>query len=410
MPDNKTNNKITDNKKIDVSYIERLLSESGIDVYGILGDNDFYKYYADVKAYHENSPTEFCDYDVMDRLSLKSVVENAKSAIVIAVPYELINDKTFDKKVDSLYGIVSNGAWEFDYHILIKSILNDVLDKLVSEYAGIFDIVGEISADTSPMIDRILAKESGIGLYGRNTCIINERYGTSFYIGTLILNAAIDVTVDDNTDLDKINMLISDSDFGNGIYSDIKCVKCSKCVELCPGNALNGDYTMNVSKCISYLTQKKVLDFDEMEKIGTRVYGCDVCQVVCPYNKDRRESIVINERFKRNTPNQIDLMEVISLSNKELQRRYRSSGFIWRGPKIIKRNCMIGIGNYKSSIGLEFIVNNIDKFNDELAKTALWSIFRIDSKFALKYLDEQGNNLYVKYTEYIELLKQRYSV
>lgn len=410
MSDIKINNIKTSNKKIDISYIKQLLSESGIDVYRILSDEDFSKYYDDVKAYHENSPTEFCDYDVTDRLSLKAVNDNAKSAIVIAVPYELINDKKFDKKVDSLYGTVSNCAWEFDYHTLLKSILGEVLNKLVINYAGVFDVEGEIAVDTSPLVDRILAKESGIGLYGRNTCIINDKYGTSFYIGTLILNTDTDITANDNTDFDKMNMSINDSYFGEGLYSHIKCENCTKCVELCPGNALNGDNTMNVSKCISYLTQKKVLDFDEMEKIGTRVYGCDVCQAVCPYNIDISDRSVINERFKRNTPNQVDLMEVISISNKEIQRRYKSSGFIWRGPNIIKRNCMIGIGNHKSMIGFDFIINNIDKFSDELAKTALWSIFRIDSNFALKYLAEQGNYLYTKYTEYIELLKQKYMV
>lgn len=392
--------------KIDKSFINKVLMDLGVYVHGTVNNIDMLAYYDKVKAYHSISPTEFCDYKAEDRLGLNSVLPGAKSAVVIAIPYNLINRIKLDRVAGAIYGTVSNSAWEFDYHNVLRNILDQMLvcikEHMIREHNK-WDVEGTIAVDTSPLVDRILAKESGIGHYGKNTCIINDLYGTAFYIGSLILN--VEISMDERS-----YTLLQDDKQEQHNNQNIKCQSCSKCVELCPGNALNGDYTMDVKRCISYLTQKKDLTFDEMKRIGTRIYGCDICQTVCPHNIKQDDKNTTDDRFIRTTSNKLDMIKILSMSNKEIQRIFKNSGFIWRGPKIIKRNCMIGLGNQKSLMGFEFIINNMEKFSDDLALTALWALFVIDKHKTVVYLETTGKKYSEKYSEHVKALMGKFIV
>jgi epoxyqueuosine reductase len=240
-----------------------------------------------------------------NRINAKHIMQDAKSIIVCAFPY-YIGEKENSNLSKYCYGK--------DYHIVAKDILQTICNYLVTEING-FEY--KIFVDNGPLVDRHLAYLSGIGYFGINNNIITDEYGSYVFIGYIINNY----------------------EFHSDEPLPKTCVKCGKCVEYCPGNALLGSFEMNPKRCLSYLTQKKEeLSKEELKilKSGDKVFGCDICQDVCPHNKNILKTNI--QEFMENIINRLDYNEISDISNKEFKRRYGDRAFSWRGKNIIKRN------------------------------------------------------------------------
>lgn len=370
--------------------IGNFIESINVPVYSVTDKYDFFNIKEDLKKYNKDNPLEFCDDSIEERLDASFLLKDVGSIITILIPYELKGNiaRADDLEIDA---IVTNNAWEIDYHSQLRDKLIQIAKYIEREHD---DLLYKCIVDTSPLIDRRIAYEAGLGCYGKSTFLINEELGTAFYIASLLINKKIDEL---GLEVEKKEKFVSDNNMRlkNDIYTSCDiCLDCDKCVKYCPGHALNGDYTINSNKCVSYLTQKKgLLSYDERKLITNRLYGCDVCQIVCPYNK---KTYAINDEYKRNTSNVLDAMQLISLSNKQLRKLYKLSGFIWRGPNILKRNAIIIIGNSKSEIGYEYLEKNYFKLSIEHRLYALWSMFNIDHtrfldfiKLKLELLDEE---------------------
>ena len=242
---------------------------------------------------------------VENRIDPRHTMENVKSIIVCAFPYyngEIKNSN------------ISKYCQGQDYHIVVKEILQKICDYLVKEIPN-FEY--KYFADNGPLVDRHLAYLSGIGYFGINNNIITDEYGSYVFIGYIMSN--YEFTTDEP--LQKT------------------CIKCMKCVKYCPGNAILGNYDMNPKRCLSYITQKKEELTEEeifLLKKEKKVFGCDICQDVCPHNKNI--PITDIKDFKNNIISNLEYDEINSISNKEFKRRYGNRAFSWRGRKIIKRN------------------------------------------------------------------------
>ena len=120
------------------------------------------------------------------------------------------------------------------------------------------------------------------------------------------------------------------------------CIKCNKCVKYCPGNAILGNYELNPKRCLSYITQKKE-ELSEEErnllKDNKKIFGCDICQDICPHNNNIQKTNIIE--FIDNQITNLNYEEINNISNKEFKRRYGDRAFSWRGKKIIQRNMEI---------------------------------------------------------------------
>ena len=251
--------------------------------------------------------------DLEKRVNPKLIMENAKSIIVCVFPYHI---------EDKYESNISRYCYGMDYHLVIKEKLNEICEEIKSvdekfEY--------RVFADNGPLVDRYLAYLAGIGYYGVNNNLITDKYGSYVFIGYIVNN--YDLEVDNPTNK--------------------TCIKFNKCVKYCPGNALEGNYKMNPKKCLSYITQKKEeLTLEEKDKMKKNklIFGCDICQIVCPHNKDICESNI--EEFTTDLITNLDEEEISSISNKEFKRRYKNRAFSWRGRNIIKRN--MDIVNEKS--------------------------------------------------------------
>lgn len=352
--------------------LDKFIDELGVPVYGVTNRLEYFDISEDLKKYNKDNPLEFCSDKLEERLSSSSVLKDVKSIITLLIPYELESNIPVNDDI-KIAAVISNNAWEMDYHSQLKEKLVQVGEYLASFFE---DLEYECVVDTSPLIDRRIAYESGIGCYGKNTFLINETLGTAFYIGALLVNKELNKKNISSSE-DQECAISSENGNKRALYRNCSiCSECDLCVKYCPGHALNGEYTIDSNKCISYLTQKKgVLSYDERKLINNRLYGCDICQKVCPYSKNKFE---IEKEYKRTSSNAVDAMELIKTSNKQLRKKYKTSGFIWRGPNVLKRNAIIIIGNSKNEDGLRFLIDYYFELSIEHRLYVLWAVFSID--------------------------------
>lgn len=201
-----------------------------------------------------------------------------------------------------------------DYHLVIKKKLSPVCDFIRTLMS---DAECEIFADTGPEVDRQLAYEAGLGFYGKNKMLINDDFGSYFFIGYILCN--LNLTPD--TPLQKT------------------CMGCNRCMENCPGGALGKDFDIN--RCASHISQKKG-NLTESEiailKKSSLVFGCDICQRICPHNNITPKPM---EDFTKDLIDNINLSDLESLSNREFMKKYKNRAFSWRGKGVLERNIKV---------------------------------------------------------------------
>lgn len=191
------------------------------------------------------------------RLNPTLLVEDSKSVISL-----LLNYFPEETQVDDSFKI-SKYAYGTDYHYVIKDKLKELYDFILEE---IGEVGGRMFVDSAPVMDKAWAKKSGLGWIGKNSNLIHPKHGSFFFIAELIL----DLELEDD-----------------GPIKDY-CGRCTKCIDACPTEAIVEPYVVDGSKCISYLTielKDAIIPGEFKEKMDDWMFGCDVCQDVCPWNR-----------------------------------------------------------------------------------------------------------------------------
>jgi epoxyqueuosine reductase len=164
-------------------------------------------------------------------------------------------------------GRIARYALGDDYHEVMKDRLHDLADWLRATVPG---TKTRSSVDTAPVMEKELAARAGIGWMGKNTCIINEKIGSFILLGQILttLDLPVDEPVED------------------------RCGSCTRCIEACPTSAITSEYQMDATRCISYLTieHREEIAAELQPRMGDWIYGCDVCQEVCPWNRKSPET------------------------------------------------------------------------------------------------------------------------
>lgn len=192
------------------------------------------------------------------RLDPRLLVENTKSIIVVGLNYY---PKVQQNDPDA--PIIAKYAYGKDYHFVLKDRLNQLLQYIHTE---IGDVSGRAFVDSAPILEHAWAKRAGLGWIGKNSLLLNRKLGSFLFLGELLID--MDLEYDE----------AKEQDF---------CGGCSKCIRSCPTGAITQPYVVNGSKCISYFTIELKDDIpEEMKgKFRNRVFGCDICQDVCPWNR-----------------------------------------------------------------------------------------------------------------------------
>lgn len=293
----------------------------------------------------------FEEKDLEKRIDPLKVWKDGKSIISILISYA---QKSPSPPSKGLYGNISKSAWGEDYHIVLRDKMQRLMEEINRE---IMTIDYRSFVDTGPLIEREVAYRAGLGTYGKNGFIIHKELGSWIFIGNII----VDIEIEEDKPLNKTS-----------------CGNCTLCIEHCPTGAIEAPYLFNAKKCISYLTQKKEILTEEERKImGNQIYGCDICQEVCPQNKKLKS--IYNESFKADAQTAFpDIGKLLQMSNKEFKEKFKKTAAGWRGKKVLQRNGIIALGNSKDKRGLPIL--------EEMLKDSRWEI-KYYTNWALRQMD-----------------------
>lgn len=281
----------------------------------------------------------------------QSRLPGAKSVIVLALNYY---SEDPPKQNDSVYGKISRYARVPDYHKVIEKKLK-ALGKFIMAEAGC-QVTSRYYVDTGPLFEKALAQRAGLGFIGKNTLLLTKEFGSWVFLAELV------VDIDLEYDLPHTGT----------------CGNCTLCVEACPTDALNGDYSMNGSKCIAYYTieNKDEIPETERSKIGEWLFGCDICQEVCPYTRKAQPSEFHTESDSKVKPGSIDVLELLKIRNDEEFREHLSQTPLLRSKRSgLLRNAAIVAGNSNNQEVLSALKDAAQNDPDSLVRShALWAL------------------------------------
>ena len=272
----------------------------------------------------------------------------AKSAILLAVNYDQGLD-VFARLEKKSTGVISTYALNRDYHDLIKSKLK----TLASWFAGVSGHDVKVFVDTAPLMEKPLAAQAGLGWQGKHTNLVSRKLGSWFFIGSILTTAELEF---DEPEIDH-------------------CGTCRACLDICPTKAFTAPHQIDARRCISYLTiEHKGHVAPEFRKaMGNRIYGCDDCLGVCPWNKFARESSEIKLKAREDLVSP-SLLELLKLDDADFRKLFSSSPVKRIGRERFIRNCLIAAGN-SGDIHLRLAVRAL--LNDPSAivsETAHWAL------------------------------------
>jgi epoxyqueuosine reductase len=277
---------------------------------------------------------------------------------------------------DGPRGWISRYAWGDDYHDVLRSRLNALVAELRERFDQPFESLAY--ADTGPLQERVFAKYAGIGWIGKNTLVLNQRMGSWFFLGavltTLELAPSLETAEAPPADL---------------------CGSCTRCIDACPTNALFAPYEMDARRCISYLTieLRGAIPGEFREAIGNHVYGCDICQDVCPWNRRAPATAVAEFQprvFDESASGGVTwlfrpkLTALAGISEDEYKSAFRGSAIKRTKHRGIVRNACIALGNAKLERGAAAhqeavtVLQRLSTSSDAVIKdSALWALARI---------------------------------
>jgi epoxyqueuosine reductase len=303
------------------------------------------------------------------------VLAGARSAIVCALnyntPHPYSSEAPGPESDRGARGWISRYAWGRDYHEVLWERLNALADALKERFPEPHQ--SRAYADTGPVAERLFAKYAGLGWLGKNTLLLNEKMGSWFFLGVIF------TTLEFSPSLARDEMPPADL-----------CGNCRQCLDACPTGAFVEPYVMDARRCISYLTIELRGNVPEefRERIGENVYGCDICQEVCPYNRDAPVATIPDFEPREFKPNE-SLFEprlewLAGMGEEEFRGKFRGSAMKrtkWQG---LVRNACIALGNAKLQRGssehtriVELLRRLEGSSEAVIAESARWALSRI---------------------------------
>lgn len=290
------------NKKLIIKFCNGL----GIDLVGF----SKCRIYEELRPYftlrqEQGLVNEFEEKNIDNKIDPFYYMKEGKTIITLVFPYKYL----MPKNKDIYFSIYTLGM---DYHKVVSSYLKKVCDFIESIGGKAVHLV-----DSNNLPERYIASQSGVGFIGKNNMLITEKYGSYVFLGEIITDLCIE------PDIPK----------------EQGCGECNLCLISCPTKCLNYKQT-NSNKCLSYITQKKDIEDQWLLKLKGRLFGCDTCQKVCPYNYNTEKSNLI-EFQPFDFMIDVDAEEILNMDNKIFKEKYKNTSCGWRGKNILKRNALI---------------------------------------------------------------------
>jgi epoxyqueuosine reductase len=373
--------------------IKRCAHDAGFDLCGIAPVRDFGELHvfpawiADGKHGEMKYMEAHDEAGELKRASLTRVAPWARSVVVCAINYNTAHpystqgqtqqaqtQKVQTQTEDATRGWISRYAWSReDYHDAVMRRLKQVEDGL----RGLLDSTGNWPlatgtlhfrsyVDTGPLIERVYAKYAGVGWIGKNTCIINQQLGSWLFLGVIL--TSLDFTKDDLTD-DEVTADLPAPD---------RCGTCTRCITACPTQAIVAPGELDARLCISYLTIEKRGEIpDELRSgMGRHVFGCDICQDVCPWNRKAPVTSAAEFQAREGLVNPA-LDWLAEMQQEEFRIVFRGSPVRRTKLSGLRRNAVIAMGNSGDKKFVPTLKKLCEDSDAVVAEHARWAVARL---------------------------------
>lgn len=293
------------------------------------------------------------------RADPRLVLPGCQSILVLAARYPDPGPATHPA-ADRPLGRVAAYAWSRDYHIVLPERLEALAAFIETQVGG--SVAHKAYTDTGPLLERDLAQRAGLGWIGRNTCLINPQIGSYFFLAELLLDIPLDPDPPFTAD---------------------QCGTCNRCIHACPTGCILPDRTIDARRCLSYLTieNKAGIPPDLRPLLGDHIFGCDVCQQTCPWNRRTRPDPDPAFSPLDGVPAP-DLTAELSLTPQDFNRKYKDSPISRAKRRGYLRNVAVALGNRRDPStrpALETAARDPEPLVSEHARWALEQIEKTDS-------------------------------
>jgi len=349
--------------------------EAGFELTGIAPIRDFpeLNHFADwIQAGHAGEMKYMearNDAGQLKRASLRSTVPWARSIIVCAINYNTAHPYSTQFE-DPERGWISRYAWSReDCHEammrrlrVVETRLRDAVSQRTLEPDQTPPPQTRCYVDTGPVVERVYAKYAGVGWIGKNTCILNQKLGSWLFLGVILTSLELEPD----------------------LPAPDRCGTCTRCIDACPTNALIAPYQLDSNKCISYLTIEKrgAIPEDMRQGMGRHVFGCDICQDVCPWNRrmNRKAPATSAPEFQvREGLVNPALDWLAEMSPEEFQQKFRGSPIRRAKRTGIRRNAVIAMGNSRNQSFVPVLKKLTADDDPAVAETAQWALQQLST-------------------------------
>lgn len=305
------------------------------------------------KGHHGNMDYLANERSRTRRANPLEILPECKSILVLATPYNPSPRAEWSANKDEAR--ISSYAHSTDYHDILSARMQELVQLIEEQIGG--PVKNRCYTDTGPILERDLAQRAGIGWIGKNTCLINPKQGSYFFISEILLDLELEPDTPFTTD---------------------HCGTCTRCIQACPTQCILPDRTLDATRCISYLTieLKDNIPIELRDKIGNWIFGCDICQMVCPWNRFAFQG---DSAFADpSTPH--SLTGELRLTPREFNQLFKSSPVKRAKRRGYLRNIAVALGNIGEMHHLPVLQDALHDDEPMIREHARWAIEQIKKR------------------------------
>jgi len=290
------------------------------------------------------------------RLDLDLVLPGVKSVLCLSTSY-FTTPRTLAFLGEPESGDISNYAWNLDYHDLIQPRLRQLEALLAEEFPGCRT---KSYVDTGPILEKPLAEKAGLGWIGKHTNLLTEGVGSYYFLSEILIDVALPPSEP----------------------AEDHCGTCTACIDICPTGAIVAPYVLDARKCISYLTieLKGAIPHEYRKALGNRIYGCDDCQIVCPWNS---YAVATEEPAFQEREGVKGLIELMQLDDEGFRSRFRKSPIKRIKRRGLLRNVAVALGNSGRLEAVPVLAQALVDPEPLIRSHAVWALGELLGKEAL---------------------------
>ena len=293
------------------------------------------------------------------------VLEGVKSILCFSTNYYTVEkDMSYVENRDT--ADISVYALNKDYHDTITPRLRQMEEKIQQEFEGCRT---RIYVDTGPILEKPLAQQAGLGWIGKHTNLLTQGRGSWYFLSEIL----------------------TDVDLPPSQPADDHCGTCRSCIDICPTDAIIAPYVLDSKRCISYLTieLKGVIPVEFRKAIGNRIYGCDDCQIVCPWNSYAVRTDEPDFQQKQDT---LKLIDLIQINQEMFSRRFKGSPIKRIKRRGLLRNVAVALGNSGNTQAIPILLKVLDDEEPLIRAHVVWALGELAGPEVLPAIREKLNN------------------